>query len=178
MRLVVCQKREVPFLSGSWHDPAAAITRRMTRGGQTDGQEIDTAGDQASGRGPRTPRTDHAQPAGPPEARLAGPHRPGTGFGLRAGRDHSADGRVEADGPAPAGKPPACRTGAGIPERHAPGLRTVRRLRRPLRMVRSGHQGPLPLMPGLSPGGTVPGRQRTVAGVLVQWEPVLARAGL
>ncbi len=41
---------------------------------------------------------DRAQPAEFPEACLAGPHRPGIGFGLRAARDHAADGHVEADG--------------------------------------------------------------------------------
>ncbi len=62
---------------------------------------------------------DRAQPAEPPEARLAGPRRPGTGFGLRAGRHHSADGPVEADGPALAGPLPRPGRRRASPGRHA-----------------------------------------------------------
>ena len=64
--LVVSQKQEIPFFSGSWSCPAAAVTRRMTRGGQTDGPEIRLS-DAA-----RASRTCRQQPAERPEALAAG----------------------------------------------------------------------------------------------------------
>jgi len=82
--LVVSQKQEIPFFSGSWSCPAAAVTRRMTRGGQTDGPEIRLS-DAA-----RASRTCRQQPAERPEARLACPYRSGARADAEAAA-HDAD---------------------------------------------------------------------------------------
>ncbi|MCY4292620.1 MAG: hypothetical protein OXC72_12815, partial [Roseovarius sp.] len=89
-------KQAIPFLSEvSYRSPAAVASGRQN-GREADGREIDKTGNRAFGLGPRVPRTGRGPPAKPPEARLAGAHRPWARLGARAGGDDSADGHVEA----------------------------------------------------------------------------------
>ena len=96
-------KQAIPFLSEVSYRSPAAVASGQQNGREADGREIDKTEDQAVGRGARAPRTGRGPSAKPPEARLAGAHRPWARLGPRSDGDDSADGHVEADGVALAG---------------------------------------------------------------------------